>query len=214
MYETAESVAERTLRSYNGRLEELILDTGWFLTRDEHRGDEIHPLPADLPGLRALLQLYQTERMIVLTKGRQLKVSWGTMAYLLAQGLMHEHELEIVQTKREEDVENLLERARFMYDHFPTWLQAIRPRISGTREHRLKIEFADRDTKMWGIPQGADVIRSNTVTRYFSDETDFQPDAKASLRAAAPSLGDTGQAIFVSTPELGGLVGQLIKGEW
>lgn len=204
--------AEALLADAAHDLPSMILETGWFLTRDEHRADGEYPLP-DQPNLRSLLTEFCREPLVLVPKSRQILVTWSVAAYAIAKALTQKHFLAIYQTKREDDAQSFMDRVRFMYDHLPDWLREIRPREKAPRDNRMRLELVTQDSKVWGIPSGADIIRMNTVSLFIADEVDFQPEAKASLRAAAPSL-DGGQGIWISSLALGGLMTQLIHGEW
>lgn len=202
---------EQVLRGYNDKLPDLILSTGWFLTRDEDNpGADAQPLP-DKPYLRYLLTQYCTQSRLIIPKSRQVLVSWSWAAYGLACCLTRKHLLVIYQTKREEDSVGFMNRVHFLYRHLPDEIKAIRPALL---ENSSKIEFPKQDARFWGIPQGADIIRSNTVSIFFSDEVNFQPNARASLRAAMPSLGKHGQGIWGSSANAGGLMEKLIHATW
>ena len=196
---------------------ELILGSDLFYTKDEHRNDAAYLLP-DLPHLRCLLrELWEAEQEqvpVLIPKSRQMQMTWGIGAYILARALTRRNQLMILQSKREEDAASLIERISFMYEHFPTWLRVIRKRVTGIKENRFKLEIPGLGNKIWGIPQGADIIRSNTCSVFFSDEIDFQPEARASVRAAMPSIVGGGLAIFVSTAVLEGLLPKMLKGVW
>lgn len=196
---------------------ELILEHGIFITKDEHQDDRAMPVP-DLPHLRQLYQeiwLAEQDGMpLIVPKSRQMMVTWGILAYFLARALTRKNQLGIIQSKREDDAASLLERVMFMYNNAPKWLRMIRPRVTGVKENRFKLELPSMGSKLWAIPQGADIIRSNTVSMLYSDETDFQPEGRASVRAAMPSIVGGGLAIFVSTAVQGGLVPKLCKGVW
>lgn len=194
-------------------LPSLILDTDFFKTKDEHRSDGEFPIPP-LDYCRVVLNILCTERLIVIPKSRQVMITWLVCAYLIARAITRRNQLIVYQTKREEDALSFMSRVYFMYDHLPGWIRQIRPRTLPPKENKYKLELTSQSSKIWGIPSGADIIRSNTVSIFFSDEVNFQPEAKASLRAAGPSLGSKGQGIWVSTANLGGLVEQLVAGKW
>lgn len=204
--------AEAEIEKWGQDVPGFILSSGFFVTRDEHRHDGTFPLP-DYPYLHHLLDLLCTEPLLVIPKSRQVMVTWTVLAYLLVRCLQREFHLNILQTKREEDAKSLMDRVHFMYDRLPTWIRKARPKLVGPKFNSMKLDLRARSSMMWGIPQGADVVRSNTVSIYFSDETDYQPESAASLRAAIPSL-DSGQGIWVSTPALGGLMEKLVHGSW
>lgn len=204
--------SEAILQGWADDIPGFILDTGYFRTKDEHSQD-INPIPAK-DYLRAYLQELQDEQFVVVTKSRQVMVTWATLAYCLAVALLRKNQLIIEQSKREEDAASLIKRTYHLYDNLPDWIKAIRPRKYPPHASAMKLEIPSNGSLIWGVPQGPDIVRSNTVSVYFSDETDFQPEATASVRAAMPSIVGGGQAILVSTPVLGGLTHKLIKGSW
>ena len=206
--------AEATLQGLGRDLPSFILDSGYFITKDEHANGLERPIP-NKPYLRHYLHELATEQFVVVVKSRQTMFTWGTLCYLLAVALTRKNQLIICQTKREEDVINvLMSRVYFLYDHLPNWIKTIRPRTSGNKQSASILDLPEQGSRIWGIPQGADVIRSNTVSILFADEVDFQPEAAASVRAATPSLVGGGQGIWVSTPSLTGILGKLVVGEW
>lgn len=202
---------ETALTQYTRALPRLILDTKWFVTRDEDdpEGRE-RPLP-DKAYLRYLLQQYELYPRILIPKSRQLLLTWSWAAYGLAYCLTRKHVLVIYQTKREEDSIGFMNRVHFLYRHLPNGVQEIRP---ANLENSSKLEIPKMDARFWGIPQGADIIRSNTVSLFFSDEVNFQPNARASVRAAMPSLGKNGRGIWGSSANAGGLMIDLIAANW
>lgn len=204
--------SEAILLAWGDDIPGFILDTGYFRTKDEH-SQEINPLPPK-DYLRAYLRELQEEQFVVVTKSRQVMVTWATLAYCLSVALLRKNQLIICQSKREEDAASLIKRIYHLYDNLPDWIKGVRPRKYPPHAHSMKLEIPVNGSMIWGVPQGPDIVRSNTVSVYFSDETDFQPEATSSIRAAMPSIVGGGQAILVSTPVLGGLTQKLIKGTW
>lgn len=205
--------AEATLLEAAEHPIDMILETGWFITKDEHRADGAFSLPDDAYSRAVLHELF-TERLLVIPKSRQMRMTWFIAAYLVVKVLTLRNLLAIYQTKREDDALAFMERVYFLYNHLPAWIRKIRAKHVPAKENRYKLEVPKAGNKIWGIPSGADVIRMNTVTIFVSDEVNFQPEAKGSLRAAGPSLGATGQGIWLSTANAGGLIQQLVKGSW
>lgn len=202
---------ETVIRGYRNNLPEMILGTEWFVTRDEDDPDGRElPLP-DKAYLRYLIEQYEKYPRIIIPKSRQLLLTWSWAAYGLAFCLTRKHSLVIYQTKREEDSIGFINRVHFLYRHLPKVIQECRP---ANLDNSSKIEFPKQDCRFWGIPQGADIIRSNTVSLLFSDEVNFQPNARASLRAATPSLGKNGKGIWGSSANAGGLLINLIHADW
>ena len=220
-----ESKADGLLAEYGKpeNLVDFIVGTGYFNTKDEHdtgffaqKGKvgeaEIRPLP-DLPYTRAYLYELTTQQYVIVPKSRQMTITWLTIAYLVARLITGSNLLIIGQTKREEDAFSLVDRGKFMYDHFPSWIRKARPRIPPPGDSKGELALPGSYSKFWGIPQGADVIRSNTVSIYYGDELDFQPESRASIRAVMPSIIGGGQFIGTSTVELGGVMESLVNGK-
>lgn len=191
----------------------MILKSGWFVTRDEHRADGNFPIP-DLDYIRWIITDLHSGDKLIITKSRQVMVTWCVAAYLVYDVLILKNRLNIYQTKREDDATAFMERVFFLYNHLPLWIQKIRPRVTGVKENRMKLELPTQQSRVWGIPSGPDVVRMHTMSRFVSDECNFQPEAKASLRAAAPSAGDGGQLVYISSANAGGIQEGLIRGDW
>jgi hypothetical protein len=56
-------------------------------------------------------------------------------------------------------------------------------------------------SRIWGIPQGGNVLRQHTASGLFIDEGAFQPDLEASVRAALPMLAGGGRIDIVSSAQ-------------
>lgn len=207
-------MAESTLRAHGAKgLDHMILATGWFVTKDEHRADGNFPFPGH-PYHYVVLRELSTCSRLIFPKSRQVMMTWLTAAYLVACILLNKNELNLYQTKREEDAHAFMERVFFLYDHLPEWLRKIRPQPPVQKVNKMKLELPTQRSKIWGLPSGGDAVRMHTVTRFIADEANFQPEAKASLRAVAPTLGDSGQLIYISSANAGGIQEGLIAGKW
>jgi len=125
--------------------------------------------------LRYLLHKCFTEPKFVNDKSRQMVLSWLFMLYELYWGQFGKYEEIVVQTKKEADVEQLVWRAKFMYDSQRYWMKKRFPvDYRGGRGGRL--EFMNNHCVIQGIPGGVgagDQIRSKNPSRYFLDEGAF-----------------------------------------
>jgi len=88
-------------------------------------------------------------------------------------------------------------RISFIEKHLPEWLQDPKAMASYG-----KIVFPN-GSKIWGIPEGPDIIRSYTGSILFSDEAAFQPSFEAAYIAALPMIKGGGQLIAVSSANSG-----------
>jgi len=152
-----------------------------------------------------LEKLYQSG-IICIEKSRQIMATWLTCAYLSWRARYYPHQLIMVQSKREEDAANLvfnkdphLARISYVESNLPKHLKMVRFPSGGSYAHL----YYPNGSHIWGIPEGGDIIRSNTPSVVFSDEAAFQPQFGQSYTAAMPAIKGGGQYIAVSSAEPG-----------
>jgi hypothetical protein len=205
----------------------FIFDSGVLVTKDEHRPDfPVQPFP-NKEYLRVLLDLLlltggmlEPERaayarmagsdpeqfykagMLAIEKSRQVMATWLVAAYCLWRAKFRPHQLILWQSKKEDDAANVVydkdpdtARMSFMEAHLPSVLQDnIFPR--GASRCNLRYPTGSR---IWGIPEGADIIRSNTPSVLVSDEAAFQPEFASARDAAMPAIKGGGQLVALSS---------------
>jgi hypothetical protein len=172
-------------------------------------------------GIPALhLERLHAQGLLFLEKSRQVMASWLCVAYLLWRAKFFPHQLLIVQSRKEEDAAKFVylkepqqARMSFLELHLPRWLQDgcfHRGEMSIGRGGTRTSQRADygnlffrNGSRVWAVPQGGDVIRSNTPSCLFSDECAFQPEFGLAYAAALPSIAGGGQLIAVSSAEVG-----------
>lgn len=170
----------------------------------------------------AHLQQQALMGMTIWEKSRQIMASWICCAYLLWRAKFHAHQLIIVQSKKEEDAAKFVfvkeaqqARISFMESRLPEWLQdgmflmpatgaySAKTRLDNTRRAESGHLWFPNGSHIWAIPQGGNLIRSNTPSCLFSDEAAFQPEFGLAYNAALPALKGGGQGIFISSAEIG-----------
>lgn len=152
------------------------------------------------------LLLLREAGIVALEKSRQMMVTWLVCAYLLWRMKTYPHQLLLLQSKREDDAANLVfnkephvARMSFMEVHLPRHLRSMAFPKAGAYGH-----LYDRNgSQAWAIPEGGDIIRSNSPSVVFSDESAFQPEFGASYTAALPAIKGGGQYVCVSSAEPG-----------
>ena len=152
------------------------------------------------------LTLLYNSGILPVEKSRQMMVTWLVCAYLLWRAKYLRHQLILVQSKREEDAANLVfnkepytARISFMEYHLPKHLQTMTFPKAGSYANL----FIPNGSHIWGIPEGADIIRSNTASVLFNDESAFQPEFGQAYTAAIPAIKGGGQCIMVSSANPG-----------
>lgn len=184
-----------------------VKDPWWFIrnlcvTLDEHDSKDPYKRFPNHEYLRRICYDWEewSNRMPYwVPKSRQMMVSWLMAGLHLWLFMTLEAQLIFFQSKKEEDACRLVDRAWFMYERFPEEVKLKVPaeKFSG------KISCKGKNSLIWGIPQGADQIRSNVPSAVLSDEMAFQDDAEMSFVAALPAVEGGGRYTAVSSASPG-----------
>lgn len=180
-------------------------------TKDEH--DEVNPVKLfpDKPYIPYLFDLFckKEQSIFFIAKSRQIMLTWLCCVYALWLAKAVPHRLIFLQSKKEEDAANLVfsggrtgknwdtARISFIEKHLPDWLQD-----EGIEPAYGKLLFSN-GSKIWGVPEGADMIRSYTPSLVISDEAAFQPEFGGAYTAMLPIAKQGGQLIAVSSANPG-----------
>ena len=154
----------------------------------------------------AALQTIRDAGMLFIEKSRQVMATWVCCAYLLWRAKTQPHQLILVQSKREEDAANLVyakeawqARISFMETHLPFHLRTAKFPKAGAY---AQLAFPN-GSRIWGIPEGGDIVRSNTASVIMADEAAFQPAFGDAYTAALPAIHGGGSFIAISSAEQG-----------
>lgn len=167
-------------------------------TLDEN--DKVNPikrLPMDKGYLQDLTDIFKNERLLLIEKSRQMLITWTGMAYCLWTAMFYEGRRVVVQSKKEQDANYLVDRCKFIYERLPDWLKQMYP---ANPPAYCKLEFGKHNSIIQGIPQGAEQLRQYTVSLIWADEMAFQEKNEEAFIAAKPTLINGGQFIGVSSP--------------
>lgn len=184
----------------------------WVQTLDTHDPD--HPIKGfpDKEYVKILIDIWHNTNLLLVPKSRQMMISWLFVALYLWDTMFHEGRLTFFQSKKEDDADDLIKRAKFMWDYLPGFLKRYRKgdeliELRANPQNRglatfCKITFPDINSEIRGIPQGGDVIRMHTASGILSDEMAFQPEASDAYTAAKPTIsGKHARFTGVSTAE-------------
>ena len=203
----------------------FIFDSQALQTKDEHDHDSpVKPFP-DKAYLRVVLDcllltaglippeqathmrdagldagLFDNSGMLAIEKSRQIMATWLVAAYCLWRAKFRSHQLVLWQSKKEDDAANVVfdkdmqnARMSFMETTLPP---ELRSRVDTSR---CNLRYPDTGSRIWGIPEGADIIRSNTPSVLVSDEAAFQPEFASAKDAAMPAVKGGGQLVALSS---------------
>jgi len=135
-------------------------------------------------------------------------MTWLFCALYLWESMFFEHRLTFFQSKKEDDAEENVKRAFFIWNNLPKFMKQWRP------IHRkfCRIEFPSIGSRIFGIPAGPDHARQFTSSGIFCDELAYQPDVDQLMAAVGPSLAGGGRFSGVSSTAPG-YFAQMIKDE-
>lgn len=219
-------------------LERCRTDFAYFVFRHCRTVDEHDPTVFAKPFprleyLRDMAYVLQHHRRIAIEKSRQVMASWLCCAFTLWVAMFHPNILAFVQSKKEEDAADRLDRIYKLYFRLPEFFRERFPinQASGRPGQQMykelhftwmpedleffQLEDSDQAqqvqaamgqairSKIQAIPQGADVVRQFTASLIFSDEDAFQALAGEAYAAYMPTLAEDSWVIKVSTANPG-----------
>lgn len=164
-------------------------------------GDPIKTLPPR-EYAKAYVDLWLNCPLLAIPKSRRMTMSWFTISMYLWDTMFHAGRFNAFVSKKEDDANELVERAKFIYDHIPA--DKIPKEL--LPEVRMKfnlLEFPELKSKIQGFPQGADQLRQFTFSGIFGDECAFWDQAKAFYSASFPTIEGGGRMTLVSSPAPG-----------
>lgn len=173
-------------------------------THDEvDQANPIKPYPKHLLYLKFLVLTWMRKKKLAIPKSRRLTVSWTFIALALWDCVFHKGRSWAFVSKKEEDSKELLQRAKFIYDHIPADKIApdLLPKLKrGEMQTSPPVmEFTDIYSKIMGFPSGGNQLRQRGFSGILEDECAFWEDAEASYASAEPTIKGGGRMVMVST---------------
>ena len=150
----------------------------------EHGADSpFRPFP-DLPYFRPLVELFQKEPIFFIEKSRNMMLSWLCVG-LFTHAAMTTEGIEVLfQSQKEEKAFELVGYAKILYQQSDEAIRKAYP-LAKKVQAEGELLFAN-GSRIFGIPGGADQIRSYHPWGLFMDEAAFMPEAGDSYNNAVP----------------------------
>jgi len=189
---SAESKIDAIRQIYANDFKLFLRELVYTLDEHDKTGNAIKKLPNWLY-LYSLADDLLKHNWIFVLKSRQIMATWLMCAFLLWTILFHKGKKVAFQSKKGDDADALIQRAKVIYDHLPKW----KPEAEFSY---CRIKVSEMFSDGFGIPQGPDQVRSYTFTIVFSDEFGFQEQREKTFAASKPSVDGGGQFIAVTTP--------------
>lgn len=171
----------------------------WVLTENaaSMKSSPFESFP-DKPHLYYVCKMWEREKRLIIPKSRQLTLTWEIVALYLHDAMFFPSRLNLIQSKKEEDADEVLERGFTIYEHLPSFMKSWQPLAQGRKTH-CQMKFIRNRSRLIAIPEGPDHIRGLTATGLMSDETAFQDSVEKAIAAASPALGDHGRLTMLSS---------------
>jgi hypothetical protein len=191
----ARVLAEAKRPQSDARLDRAILDPLVWMqhhtcTRDSHwreagASGPYRPFP-DKPYFRSLVELFEAESVVFIEKSRDLMLSWLCVGHFTHAAMTNQRREVLFQSQKEDKAAELVDYAKTLYEQQDAGLKQYFPLAKPLKDQAaLKLEFAN-GSRIVGIPEGADQIRSFHPWGLLMDEAASQPEAGEAYDAAVP----------------------------
>lgn len=171
-----------------------------------HRTLEVRPLHDNKDDyLRFLTLLWEKERLLLVPKSRQVRISWWAMAMQLHIIQFAPAQRCAAQSKKAADSDKLLDRVQVILEQQPK----VASYVPWPRWHKkmnlIRIWHGGLAgvSRLEGLPEGGDKIRGETYSAVFTDESAFQNEAEAAYTAIMPLIEGGARYLGVSSARAG-----------
>lgn len=170
--------------------------TNWVLTENAHfkSSSPFEPFP-DEEALYYVVRIWERELRTCWPKSRQITMTWTIIALYLHDTMFGSSRLNFIQSKKEKDSDEVLERGWAIYQKLPEFMRNWQP----AKHTYCQMKFSRNRSRLWAIPEGPEHLRSYTGTGLMSDETVYQDGVQEMITAAGPSLGQRGRLTLLSS---------------
>jgi len=144
-------------------------------------------------------EIWSRYPLLAVPKSRRMTMSWYTIGLYVWDTLFFDGRFNAFVSKKEDDANELVSRAKFIIDHLPPD-KIPRELVPKYREKFCLLEFPSIQSRIQGFPQGADQLRQFTFSGIFGDESAFWEQAQQFYAASFPTIDGGGRMTLVSSP--------------
>ena len=133
-----------------------------------------------------MLDVLESNPVAFIEKSRDMMMSWLCTGYFTHTAMTNDQREVLFQSQKEDKAGELVDYAKILYDQQDERLKRRFPLLKPlSKQAALKLEFAN-GSRIIGIPEGADQIRSYHPWGLLMDEAAFQPEAGEAYDDAVP----------------------------
>lgn len=170
----------------------------------------IYRWPKDFEYLKEVLVVLQNEPLVAIPKSRRMMVSWLLATYFVHDARYHPNGALFYMSETEQKAAFAVDK-RCLFIEQNLIQPEFRQEVSTTKTKTGLVGHMgyQNGSYIWALASGGDVLRQYTATKIFIDESEFQDEAPAVVRAALPMVENGSQLILASSS--GGPVGVIAE---
>lgn len=126
-------------------------------------------------------------------------MSWLFIGLYLWDTLYHNGRNTFFQSKKEDDANEMIRRAKVIYNRLPRELKPENKAFPAVDKY-CELSFPLIGSRIKGIPQGAYQLNGQTISGLLSDEVTLQEEWYDAYHAAKPAIDGGGRVTAVGTP--------------
>lgn len=166
--------------------------------------DQVRPIKTlpDKAYAKLFTKFWLKYPLMAVPKSRRMTMSWFLIALYLWDTLFRAGRFNAFVSKKEDDADELVKRARFILEHIPE--NMIPKELLPVADPKFGyLGFPSINSKIQGFPQGADQLRQFTFSGILGDECAFWEHAQKFYSATFPTIDGGGRMSLVSSPAPG-----------
>lgn len=198
----------------------MIKSNHWFMKNCVFSEDPVDtlrpvkPAPYEKDYIKQVISLWNSPagRKMAMEKSRRMWMTWLFVALHTHLALTSRHGRIFFISKKEQDADELIERAKFILESIPEE-KIPKAMLPTWKKTYCEIYFPELKTLIQGVPQGSDQLRQYASTAVLWDECAFHETAEETYASLAPTLlalHATGRLTIVSSVLPGTLFQKII----
>lgn len=152
--------------------------------------------------LKESLNVLANEPLVAFPKSRRMMISWLICSYYIHTARFQPHSALFYMSETEQKAAFAVDkRCKFMEDNLKDPAFRLPRHEMKTKTGLVGHMSYPNGSYIWALASGGDVLRQYTATKIFIDESEFQDEAPAVVRAALPMVENGAQLIIASSSD-------------
>ena len=163
--------------------------------------DMLNPVKVfpNYPWLESVTEVWLQNRLFALFKSRRMLITWLMVFLHTWLAMFRENAAVFFVSSKEEKSDELVRRAKFILDYMPNDM-ILKPVYKYTY---CKITFPNLQSRIEGVPEGANQLRQYGAAAILDDEIGFWDRPRETFMASKPTIDGGGRVSCISSPQEG-----------